>query len=292
MPHTVRIGDSDVNPSSFRRWKMRRLADDAPEPAPAAEPAVEPAPAPRQTPPPRPVAAAAAGTGPAHLPGAPALAAWSALPGPITAHFACDEHARDAGRCLIARASIALEHVPGCPPAGDPHVYLDLETTGLRAAAGDLAFVVGLAHVVDDRLVLEQALADDEPSERAAVAWARERLCGAAVVSYNGASFDIPFLRARLRAHGLAELQELEHIDLLKLARRGLPALPDHRLATVEAAVLGFVRHGDVPGSEAPARHARWRATGDAASVAPIVAHNRLDLAVMLALRSALVDAG
>lgn len=296
MPDVVRVGVSDVNPSSFRRWKMRRLADDAPTPNPADPPSAAEPPTDARVPGPTPpVAGPHADVGVVDVPGLPGLAAHSAQPGPVTAHFSCAEHESSHGRCLIARVGIALAQLPGVGAAGstlarEGDVFVDLETSGLGAARGDVVFIVGLARVVGGRLVIEQALADSPERERAAIAWAGACLGSSErVLTWNGASFDLPFLRARASAHGLAlDTDDPEHVDLLLRARPAWPHLTNHRLATVEREILGFERVGDVPGREAPGRFATWQRTGDAGAIAPLVAHNRLDLAVLPPLLAAL----
>ena len=51
------------------------------------------------------------------------------------------------------------------------------------------------------------------------------------LVTFNGRSFDAPFLESRLRFHGWFEPLRYAHVDLLHLARRiWRDRLPDFRL--------------------------------------------------------------
>jgi tetratricopeptide (TPR) repeat protein len=50
------------------------------------------------------------------------------------------------------------------------------------------------------------------------------------------------------------------------------------RLSTLEQHLCGYVREGDVPGFEIPARYFRYVHAGDARPLAAVLEHNRLDL--------------
>jgi tetratricopeptide (TPR) repeat protein len=59
--------------------------------------------------------------------------------------------------------------------------------------------------------------------------------------------------------------------------------------------LLGFERHGDVPGAQAPARYFHYTRTGDAGALIGVLNHNRLDLRSLAALTARafdLIDAG
>ena len=55
---------------------------------------------------------------------------------------------------------------------------------------------------------------------------------GSILVGHNILTFDIPFVNADLRRHGLAQLSNMV-IDTLIMARKIIPRLPDHKLGTV-----------------------------------------------------------
>jgi len=74
-------------------------------------------------------------------------------------------------------------------------------------------------------------------------------------------------------------------VDLLHGARRLLShRLADRRLAALEAAVLGFEREGDIPGSEIPRRYFDWLRRRDGRLMADVFEHNRLDILTLAAL--------
>jgi len=172
----------------------------------------------------------------------------------------------------------------------EPHAlaYLDIETCGL---AGEPVFLVGLLGWRDGGLHLRQFLARDYAEEGPVLAAVWQALAEAAcVVTYNGKTFDVPTLAARSLACGLFDLPPCpDHVDLLPEARRRWKAvLPNCRLQTVETAVCGRRRRGDVPGSDIPAAYhafVRSRQSGEAGPrrrdlrrLQAILHHNALDL--------------
>src|SRR5439155_23555379 len=88
---------------------------------------------------------------------------------------------------------------------------------------------------------------DDEPALLTALEplLARAR----AVVTFNGAGFDLPLLETRFVLARRRWPSALPHLDLLRPARRVWTGwLADCRLATPAHEVLGLAREGDVPG--------------------------------------------
>jgi uncharacterized protein YprB with RNaseH-like and TPR domain len=160
--------------------------------------------------------------------------------------------------------SAALRVVGGAAAAGvsrsAPAVFLDIETTGLGVGSGTLAFVVGLGWYEGDDLVTRQwtlrsPAGEIQMLEDVAATVQRARAFESVLVTFNGASFDLPVLRARL-CLGRQDQATLgpPHLDLLHPTRRlWRHALPDCTLATVERELLGVRRKDDVRGCEIPA---------------------------------------
>ena len=169
-------------------------------------------------------------------------------------------------------------------------VYLDTETTGLAGGTGTYAFLVGVGTHDADGFTVEQLFLPGPEHERVYLTALSERLVGAtAVVSYNGASFDLPLVRTRFAMHGLPDpLEGVPHLDLLPLARRlWRRSLPDCTLGTVEREVLGARRSArDVPGAEVPARYLAFLRSRDARPLRGVLEHNRDDIVALAAMRS------
>jgi hypothetical protein len=173
-----------------------------------------------------------------------------------------------------------LATLPGQPAAAVPLVCLDTETTGLSAAPGTTAFLVGLGWWEDDRFHQVQLLLPDHGEERALLTALATMLPPAAwLVTYNGRAFDWPLLVARYRLAGRSAPAHGGHLDLLPIVRRLFRhRMADARLRTAEAELLGLHRVGDVDGSEIPGRYLEFLRGGDATPLADIVRHNDHDV--------------
>ena len=177
-------------------------------------------------------------------------------------------------------------------------LFLDIETSGL-GGAGAAAFLVAAARLEpgpSPALVLRQYLAPSPAAEPGLLSALLEdaRLAGEPVlVTYNGRTFDVPVLDGRLTMHRLyGAFEALRHVDLLHPSRLIYRALPSKRLATIEAAVLGFTRpSGDVSGAEIPGWYFRYLRSGDPRAVAPLMRHNELDVIALVALIGRLAGA-
>lgn len=164
------------------------------------------------------------------------------------------------------------------------HIYLDLETLGLFSRP---VILFGLARLRDGRIEVEQHLVRDPAYERGALAAALAALGDAALlISFNGRSFDVPYLAERAAYYGLDHAVPAHHLDLLPIARRlWRDRLPDCRLSTVEAGVLGHERPlDDLPSAMVPEFYTAYHRTGNPGPLLPILAHNREDLISMVRL--------
>ena len=162
-------------------------------------------------------------------------------------------------------------------------LLLDIETCGLSAAP---VFLVGLCHVGERNLVLRQLFARDYSEERALVAQvaaiAREYDF---LVTFNGRTFDIPFLRDRAVHHRMRFAMDLPHLDLLHVARRRWRGqFPDCRLQTLEWHILRRRRAGDVDGAAIPGIYHDYVKRGQPHRLLPVFHHNLLDLVAMAEL--------
>ena len=162
-------------------------------------------------------------------------------------------------------------------------LFLDIETCGLQPAPG---FLVGLCHVGDRNLVLRQLFARDYAEERAVIAEV-ERIIGEHdfLVTYNGKTFDIPFLRSRAVHHRIGFTATIPHLDLLWMVRRRWKdILPNCKLKTLEWRVLRRLRAGDIDGAEIPYAYHEYVKHGQPHRLIPVFHHNLLDLVAMAEL--------
>jgi uncharacterized protein YprB with RNaseH-like and TPR domain len=161
--------------------------------------------------------------------------------------------------------------------------YLDIETTGLRMSP---LFLVGLMYTSGADLVVDQLFARDYSEEETVLGFLADRMPRFDIlVTFNGITFDVPYIRERMTVHRLSFAPPPVHIDLLPLARVVVAdRTPNHRLQTLEAHLCGRKRIGDIPGAEIPGAYHEFVRTQDAKDMANVIHHNRLDLVTMLQL--------
>jgi uncharacterized protein YprB with RNaseH-like and TPR domain len=205
---------------------------------------------------------------------------------------------------LYGREPVAafLETGPGLAALGrDPRLaalpatgalFLDTETTGLAGGTGTLPFLVGVGSLDEQGgFELVQHMCREPAEEPAMLELLAERL-GAAdyLVTFNGRSFDIPLVNTRFVMNRMRNPGHgLPHLDLLHVARRIYGRrLSDRSLGSLESAVLGFEREGDIPGSRIPAAYAAFLRGGPAEPMATVLEHNALDLLALAALGAVL----
>lgn len=172
-------------------------------------------------------------------------------------------------------------------------LFLDTETTGLSGGSGTLPFLVGLAFFEEGTLVIEQLQLASPGQERPLLVHLGERLATAsALVSFNGRSFDWPLLKTRFVMNRLVAPIPPAHLDLLHASRRVLRhSQPEVRLASIERAVLGVRRVGDLEGAQVPAAWFDYLRTGRVAGLARVLEHNLQDLKSTVALLAWLAEA-
>ncbi len=167
--------------------------------------------------------------------------------------------------------------------------FVDIETTGLHSI--NPVFLVGILFCRENHWVIRQYLARDYSEEKALLWQTAEHLKTAKLItSYNGKSFDLPYLKGRMRYHQIVEGERITHIDLLRTTRRKYRnSLPNCRLLTIERYLFGSERVDDLPGSLVADHYHRYVETGDEKLVQAILKHNAEDLLSMAKLLGILV---
>ena len=176
------------------------------------------------------------------------------------------------------------------PPDVRRMVFWDTETTGL-GGPGTYVFLVGFGYFEDDAFVVRQHFIrspEEEPAMLQAVAEALPQW--PTMTTFNGASFDLPLLRARLKSHKIKmDLGNVLHCDLLYGARRlWQRSLPNCRLQTLENHILDFKRQDDVPSAEVPGMYFKFLENGDLSSLDGVFHHNVLDIISLAGLMIAM----
>jgi hypothetical protein len=111
-------------------------------------------------------------------------------------------------------------------------------------------------------------------------------------VTFNGKSFDMPYIRERAK-YNKVELKAVpEQFDLLHHARRMWKhRLPNCKLVTLEWHILGRSRPGDVSSWEVPCIYHEFVHTEDATKLKGVLRHNLIDVVSMAELLIRLAEA-
>ena len=160
-------------------------------------------------------------------------------------------------------------------------IYVDIEATGLNSATP--LFLVGVLVYVDGELRIQQLLARDYTEEPALLAHFSEILDASSVlITFNGKSYDMPYIRDRSLFFGVPFQLPQAHIDMVHEGRsRWRERLPNCKLQTLERHICLRARTGDIPGAEIPDAYHRFVRTGNAVQIRDILHHNALDLVTM-----------
>lgn len=157
-------------------------------------------------------------------------------------------------------------------------VFIDIETLGLFSRPITL-FGVGI--IANNRLHVHQYLLRDISEEQAALVATMDHLSRdhAALVTFNGKSFDLPYILDRLAYYGMSRRVRLPHYDVLHFSRsRWKERFSSCRLSTLEKEILGVERTDDIPGQMVPEFYETYLRTGNCGPLVPIVEHNRQDV--------------
>ncbi|MFQ6133992.1 MAG: ribonuclease H-like domain-containing protein [Armatimonadota bacterium] len=168
--------------------------------------------------------------------------------------------------------------------------FLDTETAGLQSVP---LFLCGIMRCRHGELWIEQMLARDYTEEPALLQYIHDSLSQAQVlVTYNGRTFDVPFIHDRMAYHLIEARIETAHLDLLPHARRRFRGvLPDCKLQTLETQLCRRPRSAaDIPGEQIPEAYHDFVADGDARRLEPIFEHNALDLVTLAEVLVRLVE--
>jgi uncharacterized protein YprB with RNaseH-like and TPR domain len=167
--------------------------------------------------------------------------------------------------------------------------FIDIETIGLYYIHP--VFLVGVLYFEDGGGYVKQFLARNFDEEKAILKeTARELYDTQLIASFNGRSFDLPYLKNRMKYHQLNEEMKAFHVDLLHPARKQYKGVyPNCRLITLEKELFNQERENDVPGAEIADYYYRYLDTQDRTWLDPILEHNALDLLSMAKLLGVLI---
>ena len=165
---------------------------------------------------------------------------------------------------------------------------VDIETLGLSERP---IILLGIAKPTKTHVCTSQFLLRDIQDEPSAI-WAliSQLEPNLSLITYNGRSFDIPYIKQRLAYYGLDAPLGNPHFDVLHFTRRALRhKLADCKLETVEK-YIGIKRDINIPGALVPHFYDTYLRTKNAGPLVAIVEHNRQDLLTLGTLFSKLYE--
>jgi uncharacterized protein YprB with RNaseH-like and TPR domain len=165
---------------------------------------------------------------------------------------------------------------------------IDIETLGLSESP---IVLLGIARPGKKFVCISQFLLRDIQDEPGAI-WAlvSQLEPNASLITFNGRSFDIPYIKQRLAYYGMNASLSNPHFDVLHFTRRALRnKLADCRLETVEK-YLGIVREINIPGALVPHFYDTYLRTRNVGPLVAIVEHNKQDLITLVNLFSRLYE--
>jgi uncharacterized protein YprB with RNaseH-like and TPR domain len=165
---------------------------------------------------------------------------------------------------------------------------VDIETLGLSERP---IILLGIGQIKENIIHTSQFLLRDIGDEPSAIwAFVSKIKKNYHMISYNGRSFDIPYVHQRLAYYGMEASLNNSHFDLLHFTRRALRRkLRNCRLETVEE-YLDIGRGINIPGALVPDFYDTYLRTNNVGPLVAIVEHNKQDLVTLAVLFSKLYE--
>ncbi len=159
-------------------------------------------------------------------------------------------------------------------------LILDIETLGLFTRP---IILIGVAEISGNTILISQyfprAIKEEPATLRAFLSHVN---VNSVFITFNGKSFDLPYIKERLAYYGMYEDFGQTHFDILHFSRRAWKeGLPDCRLTTMERYLFDIERKDDVPSALVPEFYETYMRSGNAGVLIPIIEHNRQDLVTL-----------
>ncbi|MFW9914042.1 MAG: ribonuclease H-like domain-containing protein [Candidatus Thorarchaeota archaeon] len=159
----------------------------------------------------------------------------------------------------------------------DTICILDIETLGFLP---NPLFLIGVARASTEGLLIRQLIARNLVEEPALIEECLKELATSSVlVSFNGRSYDIPYILGRAAYYGHVQPSVGLHFDLFHFSRRAWKKkLKNAKLETIEREILKEKRTMDLPSKMVPRFYRAFLRDRNPGPLVPIINHNRQDL--------------
>lgn len=174
----------------------------------------------------------------------------------------------------------AFLHYQDCLPkhSARPLIFLDIETMGLSHRK-DPIILIGMMVISEEGGMLHQFFAQS-PAEELMMLQAMIECMPVAgpIFTYNGRSFDIPYINHRLAHHRLDNrIPAYRGVDLMHWAKSVFPEAPRHTLKAIEAR-LGIHREDTLSGADCVRQYQDYLISQDPQAAEDICLHNFEDI--------------
>ena len=155
--------------------------------------------------------------------------------------------------------------------------FMDIETKGLSNVP---IILIGVAEIKGDKIIASQYFLRDYIEEPNIIEAYLSHLDEDSIhVTFNGKTFDVPFIKNRCRYNGIDADLDLPHLDLMYFAKSMWnEKLPNCQLQTIEKEIFGIEREDDVPGQYIPGYYDTYLSKNNIGPVVPIIEHNCQDI--------------
>lgn len=187
---------------------------------------------------------------------------------------------------IVLRSTLVQNTIVNPPLDPSKFMFIDIETTGLSSKYNQI-YLIGMSFIDQPtgNWVVEQLFAEDPTQESYILEKFQSILSSNSIIStYNGDSFDIPFIASRMAKYGIVPSQFESH-DIYKFLKTNATffQLQDYKLKAVERA-LGINRDDIYSGKDCIYFYNKYLRTKSEELLNIILRHNFDDLASMPSL--------
>lgn len=159
-------------------------------------------------------------------------------------------------------------------------IIFDIETMGLFTRP---IILFGVAQISDKHILINQYFLRNIEEEPAGLMGFLSHINENSVfITFNGRTFDVPYIRERLAYYRMNGDLEKPHFDILYFSRRAWrERVPNCRLNTLERYLFGIERKDDVPSALVPDFYETYIRSKNVGPLIPIIEHNKQDLVTL-----------
>jgi uncharacterized protein YprB with RNaseH-like and TPR domain len=158
-------------------------------------------------------------------------------------------------------------------------LFLDIETSWGFSRQGPI-FLIGTGRCDGDKFRIKGYFARNFMEEKGILAYFASQLKKYKIfVTFNGTSFDLPFIKDRAERKEIELRHEMQHIDLYHLYKKSKKIeLPDYKLRTIEKLRLDHHRGEEEDSSQIGAIYHHYVRTKNAYRINKIIQRNFTDI--------------